>query len=204
MKLCDTYKFYLLFSILLSIGCASAPVTSGKEVFKLPNPGGEKEKILNEKGDFIENNTAEPAFFSAESADPNEFFRVIISSDSYQMRQIRGTDLIARKPDPGGDLLITDELKKYDLINFKDDGIMIIKLNPDTGKLENINFHTRVPRINDIAKIIQNDATRWILEHKKGPIPVVTKYLIYYNIILTNKSNREDIKNKLKKEVKKY
>jgi len=171
---------------------------------KLKNPAGDSEKILNEKGEFVENHSEEPPFFSKESSEPQEYFRVIITSESYQLRQIRGTEYIVRKPDPGGDQLISDELKRFDMIDFSDDGVVQVKLNAETGKLENFNFHTRVPRINDIAKIIQNDATRWNLEHKKGTIPVVTKYLIYYNVHLKNRSSRDEVKNKLKKEIKKY
>ena len=203
MKISRIGEIGVVLSAYLLLTCSSGLVAPRKVVSKLPNPAGETEKIQDEKGEFVENTSEEPAFFSAPSSDPTEYFRVIISSDSYKMRQIRGTALIGRKSDPGGDALIIDDVKKFDLIDFKDDGIIVIKLNGDTGKFENINFHMRVPRINDIAKIVQNDATRWTLEHKKGPIPSITKYLIYYNVILKNKSNREEVKDRLKKEVKK-
>ncbi|MBE7411296.1 MAG: hypothetical protein L6Q54_00925 [Leptospiraceae bacterium] len=196
--------FLILLTVFILNQCASDNRSVDSITYtKLKNPAGDSEKILDEKGEVVENNSGEPKFFSKESSDTQEYFRVIISSDSYQLRQIRGTENVMRKPDLGGDQLICDELKKFNLIDFVDDGIVLVKLNGETGKLENFNFHTRVPRINDIAKIIQNDATRWNLEHKKGNIPVVTKYLIYYNIILKNKSNREEVKNKLKREIRK-
>ncbi len=199
-------KYILSFFVILALQTCSSNTVQDNVVkrVKLKNPAGESEKILNEKGEVVENHSEEPNFFSKESSEPQEYFRVMISSESYQLRQIRGTELMVRKPDPGGDQLISDELKKFDMINFSDDGIVQVKLNVETGKLENFNFHTRVPRINDIAKIIQNDATRWNLEHKKGSVPAITKYLIYYNVQLKNRSSRDEVKTKLKKEIRKY
>lgn len=43
----------------------------------------------------------------------DEVFRVVLSSESYQVRQIRKSEFIKRKPDPGGDSIIMEELLKY-------------------------------------------------------------------------------------------
>ena len=128
-------------------------------------------------------------------------FRVVISSDSYKLRQIRGLEHFKRKPDPGGDALIMEELLKYNKRDFVDDGIIEVKLNSKTGKLETINTY-RSTRIMQLLKIIQNDATRWSLEHKNDETPAILRYLISYNVVITNKSSREQIKEELKKEVK--
>ena len=65
--------------------------------------------------------------------------------------------------------------------------------------METINTD-RSTRIQQLLKIISNDATRWTLEHKKCfEEPTVTKYLITYNIYAINKSNRDQIKEELKK-----
>lgn len=166
----------------------------------LPPPGGDGEMILNEKGEEVQNHTGEIPFFQKKSELPLELFRVYIASDSYMVRQIRYTDKIRRKPDPGGDELSKEEMKKYDLLSFVDDGIISIGLNSVTGKLESISFDRRVPRINDIAKIIQNDASRFNYEHaSKDGTPIVTKFLVTYQIRLYPGKTRDEIKQMLQK-----
>lgn len=166
----------LLYSCAILINCASGDtkteddLAKSKEVdskLKRFYPSGEKSKIVNEKNELVEITELDSEFFQKPSKEPRELFRVIVKSDSYQVRQLRKTDLILRKPDPGGDSLMMDELKKYDLIDYKDDGVVIFRISPYTGKTESVNFHYRSPRIADLAKFIQADATRWIFIHKQ-------------------------------------
>lgn len=166
----------------------------------IPPPGGEGEIILNEKGEEVQNHTGEIPFFQKKSDLPSEIFRVYIASDSYFVRQIRHTDKIRRKPDAGGDELSKEEMKKFDLLSFVDDGMISIGLNTVTGKLESIAFDRRVPRINDVAKIIQNDASRFNFEHSsKDGTPIITKFLISYQIRLYPGKTRDEIKQMLQK-----
>ncbi|TGJ99186.1 hypothetical protein EHO59_15010 [Leptospira semungkisensis] len=195
----------LVVPLLFLLGaCASSSVhkpdqPKGEVV---PNPAGESEIVINEEGDEVKITTLDPQAFQAVSKDTAEYFRVYITSDSYKVRQIRGAKFIKRKVDKGGDALISEELVKYNRINFSDDGIILVILNGNTGAVETIRFNTRVPRINDLAKIIQNDVTRWSMEHSEEK-PVVTKYQIHYTIKLENKSGttRDGVKEDLKKEV---
>lgn len=166
----------------------------------LPPPGGDGELMLNEKGEEVVNHTGDLPFFQKKSELPTEFFRVYIASDEYRVRQIRGTDKLIRKVDPGGDELSKEELKKYDLLSFVDDGIVSIGLNSVTGKLESIGFDRRVPRINDIAKIVQNDASRWNYEHRsKDGTPIITKFVISYQVRLYPNKTRDEVKQMLQK-----
>ncbi len=166
----------------------------------LPPPGGEGEVILNERGEVVTNHTNELPFFQKKSEIPNELFRVYMSSDSYQVRQIRNADKIIRKPDPGADELAKEEVKRFDLINFIDDGYIVVGLNSNTGKLETIAFDRRVPRINDIAKLIQNDASRFNYEHlTKDGTPSVLKFIINYQIRLYPVKSRDEVKQMLQK-----
>lgn len=163
----------------------------------LLSPPVDGESILNEAGEVVLNNIYEPEFFQASSRDPLEYFRVIIASDKYLVRQIRGSSLIQRKPDIGGDDLVREEIRGFDLVNLVDDGILFISLNSNTGNLEVINFDRRVPRINNIAKIIQNDATRWQFLHElKDEKPQITKFRIYYRIELKQTLTKEEIREK--------
>ncbi|EOQ98012.1 hypothetical protein LEP1GSC195_1294 [Leptospira wolbachii serovar Codice str. CDC] len=205
------HLFLSVVVFFLLIHCQSTPHTSTnakEEVTEptlpikdlLPPPGGEGEIILNERGEEVQNHTGEIPFFQKKSDLPTEIFRVYIASDSYQVRQIRHTDKIRRKPDAGGDELSKEEMKKFDLLNFVDDGMITIGLNTITGKLESIAFDRRVPRINDIAKIIQNDASRFNYEHSsKDGTPIITRFLISYQIRLYPGKTRDEVKQMLQK-----
>ncbi|TGN18687.1 LA_2219 family laminin/E-cadherin/plasminogen-binding protein [Leptospira idonii] len=200
---------FLLFSLSILANCKSSQqqssVSESQAVEKivgdlLPPPGGEGEIIFNEKGEEVQNSTGEVPFFQKKSDMPNELYRVFMGSDTYQVRQIRSSDKIKRKPDPGGDELTKEEMKRFDLLNFVDDGYVTVGLNSNTGKLETISFDRRVPRINDIAKLIQNDASRWNYEHlSKDGLPLVTKFLINYQIRLYAGKSRDEIKQMLQK-----
>ncbi|PJZ56039.1 LA_2219 family laminin/E-cadherin/plasminogen-binding protein [Leptospira barantonii] len=198
----------LFFAVALSLfvtSCSTTTKTPEGESVKhesVPNPAGDNEVVLDEEGREVSLNTGDPASFLKPSKDPMEYFRVHITSDGYQLRQLRGSKYIKRKVDKGGDALISEELVRFNKINFVDDGIIIVVLNGNTGAFETIRFNTRVPRINDLAKIVQNDVTRWSMEHSEEK-PVVTKFQIHYSLELKNKvgSNRDVVKEELKKEV---
>ncbi|PJZ45644.1 hypothetical protein [Leptospira brenneri] len=205
------HLFLSVVSVSVFLNCQSLPESrtnatseTSSEVLPtkdlLPPPGGEGEIILNEKGEEVQNHSGELPFFQKKSDLPTELFRVYIASDFYMVRQIRHTDKIRRKPDPGGDELSKEEMKKYDLLSFVDDGMITIGLNTITGKLESIAFDRRVPRINDVAKIIQNDASRFNYEHSsKDGTPIITKFLISYQIRLYPGKTRDEIKQMLQK-----
>ncbi|XDD48638.1 hypothetical protein AB3N59_09195 [Leptospira sp. WS92.C1] len=199
------FLFGMILGICCVLSCASTGTTTDVETKKydpVSNPAGENEIVLDEEGKEVSLNTGDHPSFLKPSKDPLEYFRVYITSDGYQMRQIRGSKHIKRKVDKGGDTLISEELVRYNKINFIDDGIIIVVLNGNTGAFETIRFNTRVPRINDLAKIVQNDVTRWSMEHSAEK-PVVTKFQIHYSLELKNKvgSNRDAVKEELKKEV---
>lgn len=196
-------QLVLLVFVFISISCDTTKEQVKDTVqIKVFYPAGPKEKILDEKGNEVQITNKDPELFQKESKNSSDLFRVVISSESYQVRQIRSTEFIKRKPDPGGDSLIMEELQKYNKRDFVDDGIISVKLNAKTGKMETINTD-RSTRIQQLLKIISNDATRWTLEHKSSEEPTITKYLITYNVVLLNKANREQIKEELKKEVRK-
>ena len=202
------YLKFITISCLLLPGIFFANCGTGKEEVKEAKdvkyffPAGEKEKVLDENGNEVKITNSDPELFQKDSKNYDEVFRVVISSDYYKVRQIRKSEFIKRKPDPGGDSIIMEELVKYNKINAVDDGIISVKLNSKTGKMETINTD-RSTRIQQLLKIISNDATRSTLEHKSTEEPTVIKYLISYNVVLTNKTSRDTVKDELKKEVKK-
>ena len=166
-------------------------------------PAGEEEEIFDETGKPNSITENDFQYFQTPSKDPTEMFRVLITGKQYQVRQIRGSKFLRRKPDPGGDALIVEDVAKFDGIkDLLDDGTIVIKLNPKSGKVENVNFGTRTTRVGNFSKIIQNDSTRWNLEHLT-PEPTVTKYTVTYYIQVKGSASRDEIKEKLRGEVKK-
>lgn len=155
------------------------------------------EDMMDENGEIVFNHKNAPEYFQAPSKDPYEYFRVIISSDDYFVRQIRGSKLIQRKPDIGGDELVKEEIGNFNVKDMQDEGILLLTLNGNTGGIEVVNFDRRVPRINGIAKIIQNDVIRWQFLHElRDDRPQITKFKVYYRIILQKTLTREQIKEK--------
>lgn len=155
----------------------------------IANPGGEDEKVVNENGQYVNITASDYEHFKSPSTNKYEYFRVVMSSDGYHLRQIRGTDSFIRKQDPGGDQLIMQELSKFDKINYSDDGIVKVRLNGETGKVENVNFYQRVPRISELATLMRNDVTRWVFEHKEKGMPKVRNFMISYKVILKNRAS---------------
>ena len=166
-------------------------------------PAGESEIILDENGEEVSITDDDFEYFKKPSKDSTEMFRVLITGKKYILRQIRSSAHFKRKSDPGGDALIIEDIARYDgRINFLDDGMVVVNLNAKTGKIEKVNFGTRTTRIGDLSKIIQNDSTRWQLEHKT-PEPTITKYTVIYYIQLQGNASKDEIKEQLKKEVRK-
>ncbi len=210
-------KFFLIIFFLFILNCSGSvtnePIRnqtnqSDKSSSKSTNlkryfPAGDSEEILDENGNVVSITDDDFEYFKKPSKDPLETFRVLITGKNYIVRQIRSSKLIRRKPDPGGDALIIDDLAKYDgRVDFLDDGVIVAKLHPKSGKLENVNNGNRLPRISDLSKVIQNDSTRWQIEHKT-PEPTVLKYMVTYYMKLEGSASKEEIREQLKKEVKK-
>lgn len=163
----------------------------GEEPKQFFTPGGEKEIIIDESGKEVKISDIDPEPFRTPSNNPMEYFRVIMSTDGYYVRQIRGASHMRRKPDLQGDKVIVEDIAPFDKVNITDDGLIIVKLNSKTGKVENVNFHKRIPRFHNLSRIMQNDATRWIFEHKAEE-PAVTKFLITYYIALQKKPPKKE------------
>lgn len=198
-------KLVLSILLLSILGCkGDQKKEDPQNLVKNFYPAGEKEKIFDESKKIVSITSNDPEMFRKPSTNSLELYRVILSSDFYKLRQIRQTENITRKPDPEGDALIMEDLQRFNKVpkDIVDDGVVKVHLNPKTGRLEKVEFDL-VPRIGDFAKIIQNDATRWVLEHKVDENFPVTKFTIAYNIYIFSKASREDIKEQLKKEVRK-
>lgn len=163
-------------------------------------PPFDGEEIIDENGEVVPNHKKEEPYFQPKGRHYKEYFRVVLSSEKYKVRQIRGSKYFKRKPDLEGDKLIQEELNRFNIVNFKDEGILDVSLNANTGGIEIINFEGKVPRINEIAKLIQNDVMRWTFEHKMiDEKAQITRFRVYYRIILQQKLTREEVRELIKK-----
>jgi hypothetical protein len=208
------YFFLLLFIFLINCSGSQKSDTNSKQNIQADKsqksgnlkryyPAGETEEILDENGNIVSITDDDFEYFKNPSKDPLETFRVLITGTKYIVRQIRYSKYLKRKPDSGGDALIIEDISKYDgKINFLDDGVIVAKLHPKSGKLENVNNGNRLPRISDLSKVIQNDSTRWQIEHL-SPEPTIIKYMVTYYMKLEGTASKDEIKEQLKKEVKK-
>ncbi len=104
-------------------------------------------------------------FFQQEPVE-GELFRVLITTDSYLVGQVEGGDTILRKPDEVGDREQLEEFQKVNQIyDFKDwtfNGLLKVRLNPQSGSIEHIEYVPgENPRTWQASKYFQDDLSRF-------------------------------------------
>ena len=108
-------KFASLLLIMFFIGfwgCSTTSTTTGGS-----------SSVVQQNQDYLKN--------AEKSASSKEIFRVLISSDSYTVIQLKKEKSILRVKDAMGDRYFIQELKKYDRINEVEEGVLKIGLFPD-------------------------------------------------------------------------
>ncbi len=108
---------------------------------------------------------ADDPFFTAPSTD-GELFRVLITTNNYQIKQMTSETLIQRKPDPAGDRDQLEQFTKlHDRYAFRDwslAGMLKIRLNPNTGEIEHIEFAIgHNPKSWQAGRMFQDDVSRF-------------------------------------------
>jgi len=129
-------------------------------------------------------------FITASSGD-GETFRVLISSDSYIINQLKYSKYIKRKKDPGGDSFMRGEMKKYDKINEARESVIRIWLYPDTGRIMKVRPQ-KPTFLMEIDQLLAEDIQRWGFEFPKN-IVEPTRLDIRYRIVLRKKLTDEEI-----------
>ena len=138
-------------------------------------------------------------FLSATKGD-GETFRVLLSSDSYTISQLKYKGYIKRKKDPGGDAYIREEMKKYDKIDEARESVISLWLYPDTGRIMKV--RPQQPTfLSEIDQIISEDMQRWAFEFPKN-IVEPTKLNIKYRVILRKKLTDEEILREIQKKMR--
>ena len=85
-------SFLILLFSFISCSSTKEEVKDTKDQ-KTFYPAGQKEIILDENGKEVQITSRDPELFQKDSKNSDELFRVVISSESYQVRQIRKTEL---------------------------------------------------------------------------------------------------------------
>jgi len=130
------------------------------------------------------------AFLSGENLK-DEVFRVLITSDRYTVAQMKYKGTIKRVKDPGGDKYICDEMKRLDKINEAREGIMRLRLYPDSGRIMKVRPQKPLYLL-ELDKLITEDIQRWTFEFPKSVVnPTVLD--IKYRIVLRKKLTDEEI-----------
>jgi len=120
-----------------------------------------------------------------------EYFRVILSSDQYTVKQMKETSNFQRVDDPDGDTYIRNELKKLDKINEIREGVLTIWLMPDSGAVMKVR-PKRLTYLIEIDQLLTEDVRRWSFSFPKK-IVNPTMLDIKYRVILQKKQTDEEI-----------
>lgn len=108
--------------------------------------------------------TDDPFFFK--DGLSSEAFRVLITRDNYQIRQISYQEDIEILKDIEGDKVQLKYYNEYyELMSFKDwefEGILQLRLNPQTANIEKIHYHSNyIPRTKQALELFLQDVSRY-------------------------------------------
>lgn len=141
--------------------------------------------------------------FLKEDKNAKDLFRVLLTSDEYLVAQMNYKDVIERVPDKGGDEYMTEEMKKYDIIDEEKEAVLKVWLYPDMpGRIMKI--RPQIPSyLLEIDELLTDDIQRWNFNFPKKYV-APTNFTIRYKIVLRKgKSDKEvlkDIKDLMRKD----
>lgn len=115
----------------------------------------------------------DPYFF--EPSFPGTAFKILITRDSYQIRQMAHDRLFKRKRDVEGDRgqveFFQEEHDRVDFMTMNLEGVIQIRLNPLSGSIEHISYIPgRTPRTWQASKYFQDDVSRFRFEFLQNAI----------------------------------
>lgn len=176
MKLCKLACItVLLIAIPGMLSCASTPEA--------------KDPVARANNEFLDGKDAE-----------GEVFRVLVTSEKYEVVQLRYLDTIKRVDDPGGDKFICEELKKYDKIDEVREGRVSVWLFPDSGSVMKIR-PVKLTYLVELDNIIVEDLQRWSFTFPKNVVEP-TKFQVVYRFVLRKKLSDEEIMDEVREMIK--
>jgi len=186
------------FSLIVSCAAASIAVackstggkTSGNAELSplVANSSIKADNMVNALPGEAEVQAMREAFF-ARPAEPEEVFRVFVTSDSYTRKQIAYTETLSVKEDATGDQSIADEFRKFDMVNSLQEGQIRVELYPTTGKFYRVR-QTKPSVMKETDKIMSDDMTRWQFVFLKNEIQP-KDFRVSYQVLLRKRITRE-------------
>lgn len=149
------------------------------------------------------------SFFSCKTLDPieqanqdfldnsdNETFRVVMMSDSYQVRQLAYTKSMSREEDGSGDQYFMERMKKMDLIDAAREGHIKVWVYPDSGRLMKVRF-LESTYIQELDQLIIDDIQRWSFDYTGSVYPLV--FSVRYRMVLRSTLSDDEAKAQVEK-----
>ncbi len=171
-------KKILILTVLLQLtlltSCATLNSNSGIS--------GDSEDFINGKG------------------KSTETFRVLMSSETYQVKQMKYDKSIERVSDAGGDKYISQELKKFNMIDEARTAIITVWLYPDSGRIMKIRPQ-KPTYFTEIDSLINDDIMRWNFKFPKKYIEP-TRFDIVYRVVLRKKQSDDEIIKQVQNRIK--
>ncbi|MCB1138545.1 MAG: hypothetical protein KDK23_07290 [Leptospiraceae bacterium] len=111
-------------------------------------------------------------FFQTKPAE-DEVFRILITEEEYVVKQVAAEDYIYLKPSPvarrENHKLFREYDEKWDFMNFTHQGLLRVKLNPQTGMIENVDYEGgKPPRAWQASIMFRDDLMRYEFGFKAG------------------------------------
>ncbi|HEY1406325.1 MAG TPA: hypothetical protein VF857_06935 [Spirochaetota bacterium] len=175
------FAFCVFAFTALLIGCATA------------------EKNTEKTGDpFAKDNEA---FLTTVPENKDEIFRVMITSDGYNLVQTAYPESIQRSDDKSGDKFICEELNKYNKINEVREAILSVSLYPDTGRIMKVR-PKRLAALREIDELLVEDIQRWsFVSPAKKPVSPL-RFDVHYRIVLKKNQSDEEIIKEVREKMK--
>lgn len=143
---------------------------------------------------------ARDEYFS-KPAEPGEVFRIFITSEHFFRKQLAYADKVSVKEDPAGDQSLSEEFRKFDMINDIQHGIIRVELYPNNGKFYRVR-QARPSKMKETDKIMSEDITRWQFKFVNDEINP-KDFKIGYSVMLRSRITREQAIKILSKDKKK-
>mgnify|MGYP001382158722 CR=1 FL=1 len=115
---------------------------------------------------------ADDDYFKQETAE-DEVFRILITENEYILRQVAAEDHIYAQPSPlarkENHKLFREYDDKWDFMDFTHQGLLRVKLNPQTGMIENVDYEGgKAPRAWQASIMFRDDLMRYKFGFKSG------------------------------------
>lgn len=169
-------------------------------LFQCKSSQKQAENTINEEGISPEVVKARDEYF-ATPAQPGEVFRIFVTSEHFFRKQLAYSDKVSVKEDPAGDQSLSEEFKKYDMINDLQTGLIRVELYPNSGKFYRIR-QARPSKMKETDKLMSDDLTRWQFKFVKDDINP-KDFKVGYCVMLRSRITREQAIKILTKDKKK-